>query len=680
VLDASLLSLGVHATVAALAVEGGASSGGARRVALAAPARISLPALLGELLSSEVSSWARSKLGTYACLAPEPHLPPPPPPPGVFAWNSSALLSLLDAALQKAGPVGLDGLVRLLTGGSGEVVVPAGTLPALRHNVSGLGQLDISVGELNASGLDSLAALQLLKPVPADSAALSSALALGSLNVSLDLHVAIEGARGARSSSALRVSLALRDVELEAAARLALDLVGLKGLQLRQLSLNCTARQLLGGVLLSVGARATVDVLALDGAAAWGAPGRVALPRPARLVLPRIVSDLASQAVTRWAAAQLASLHGRECAPARHPPPTIVDVRSSPLIAHIEHVLDDVLGGSGDLSLNHLVDKLSALLGMPNGELHLNRKFFDVYLTDARVGQVGVQLSDLRLRGLDAGFGMALFEPTPSDPRLLTHSSGVGGYVPLRAEVHLRLLLGSSWHDLDLKLALRNISLDLATPLALDRYALGSVSLAQLLRHPGCLVASLVNLSLVPAVSRLAVHAPRAGGVEMAVVRTDHTGSARLPALLPLLAPLAPGLSQMAADALGGALGRMHAGCAGVPYAPPPQQQQPTTNNWANVLIALLILIVPAVLAVLTATLAVRKARRRRRRAKALGLTAMPLSAAKLAWQQDAAAATAAAAAKHAAAAATHAATHAATPATAAGAGTSDGLTCHLAH
>jgi hypothetical protein len=33
--------------------------------------------------------------------------------------------------------------------------------------------------------------------------------------------------------------------------------------------------------------------------------------------------------------------------------------------------------------------------------------------------------------------------------------------------VHARLLLGGSWHDLDLELALRNISLDLATRLAL---------------------------------------------------------------------------------------------------------------------------------------------------------------------------------------------------------------------
>ena len=43
----------------------------------------------------------------------------------------------------------------------------------------------------------------------------------------------------------------------------------------------------------------------------------------------------------------------------------------------------------------------------------------------------------------------------------------------------MRLLLGGSWRDLEVELALRNISLDLATRLALDRYALGSVSLAR---------------------------------------------------------------------------------------------------------------------------------------------------------------------------------------------------------
>ena len=177
--------------------------------------------------------------------------PPAPPSPAAIDWNASPALELLDFVIDQAvgadGPLGLDGLIRMLTGGSGEAVVPAGTLPALRHNISGLGQLEIAVGELNISGLDSLAALQLLKPVPADSAALSSALALGSLNVSLDLLVAIETAGGARTSSALRVSLALRDVELQAAGRLALNASGLSGLQLNQivpsLLLNCSLTQ-----------------------------------------------------------------------------------------------------------------------------------------------------------------------------------------------------------------------------------------------------------------------------------------------------------------------------------------------------------------------------------------------------------------------------------------------------
>ena len=177
----------------------------------------------------------------------------------------------------------------------------------------------------------------------------------------------------------------------------------------------------------------------------------MALARAARLALPRLLAELASAAATRWAAAQLASLHGRACAPARHPPPSIVDVRSSPLVARLEHLLDDVLGGEGDRSLDHLVDELSARLGLPGGELRVRRKFVDVYRTDARVGAVGVQLSELRLRGADSVFGVDLFRPTPSDPRLLTHSSSVGGYAPLRAAAHVRLLLGGSWRDLALE-------------------------------------------------------------------------------------------------------------------------------------------------------------------------------------------------------------------------------------
>jgi len=37
----------------------------------------------------------------------------------------------------------------------------------------------------------------------------------------------------------------------------------------------------------------------------------VALARPARLALPRLLAELASAAATRWAAAQLAALHGQ---------------------------------------------------------------------------------------------------------------------------------------------------------------------------------------------------------------------------------------------------------------------------------------------------------------------------------------------------------------------------------
>ena len=134
--------------------------------------------------------------------------------------------------------------------------------------------------------------------------------------MSLELRLAIEdAATGARASAALRVGLALRDVALEAEGRLALDLpcisatsrldlsyisarsrldlsyisarspldlryicprlaldvAGLGGLQLRQLRRNCTARQLLAGALLGLGARATLDTLVVDGGApAWG--------------------------------------------------------------------------------------------------------------------------------------------------------------------------------------------------------------------------------------------------------------------------------------------------------------------------------------------------------------------------------------------------------------------------
>ena len=142
------------------------------------------------------------------------------------------------------------------------------------------------------------------------------------------------------------------------------------------------------------------------------------------------------------------------------------------------------------------VDRLCSALRLPPGELQLPVTLVAATLHDAKLGAIGIALSDLRLSGLD-GFGnISLFEVQPTDGTLLHHRVDLGARAALSLRAGLNLTLDGALHAFDIGVTLSNVSLRLATRSSIDASALGDLTLAGLLHRPACAAAPLLNLSL----------------------------------------------------------------------------------------------------------------------------------------------------------------------------------------
>merc|ERR1740117_135848 len=97
------------------------------------------------------------------------------------------------------------------------------------------------------------------------------------------------------------------------------------------------------------------------------------------------------------------------------------------------------------------------------------------------------------------------------------------------------MLGGGEWEQFDVKLGVRNTSLDLQTPLRVDGNAFGSLGLGHLLDTSACVAEPLRLLAVDPAVSNLNVHAPRVGGLTMEVRQPGRAGRAAQQSFLPLV-------------------------------------------------------------------------------------------------------------------------------------------------
>ena len=147
--------------------------------------------LTGALLA--LDRWVRPYLNASTPL------PEPPAPADAIDWRESGPLELLDFAVDAAvGARGVDALVRLLTGGTGDLVLPGHALPPLPTLPLGsIANLSVRLGALNLSGLDRLSAMQLLQPVAgahgqaAAPSSLASRLALERTSLSLGLNLTV---------------------------------------------------------------------------------------------------------------------------------------------------------------------------------------------------------------------------------------------------------------------------------------------------------------------------------------------------------------------------------------------------------------------------------------------------------------------------------------------------------
>ena len=216
-------------------------------------------------------------------------------------------------------------------------------------------------------------------------------------------------------------------------------------------------------------------------------------------------------------------------------------------------------------------------------------------LHDAKLGAIGIALSELRLSGLDGLGNISLLEAQPDDGALLHHSVGLGAGAALSIRLALNLTLDGAPHAFDMGVTLTNVTLRLATRSTIDASSLGGLTLGELLHRPACAAAPLLNLSLDASYTGLAI-APH--GALLITASADGTAqtsasasaastpppasTALTPSAIPpdlarhLLAALTPGVVAVANAHLAATLASQHAACSTHgPAAPPPPPAPP---------------------------------------------------------------------------------------------------------
>ena len=522
-----------------------------------------------------------------------PPLPAPPVPPGAIDWRETPLARAAELMEAVGAPLA-DHLIDALTNGTG-ALPPLGPLPPSAPLRLGPISLTAEVHALGLSGLDSLMRLLPLAPLPSDGLGLISTAEMREVTISLDasLNLALPASWPVAPPPPLRLRLRLHlaSLGLAAAGRLALRPSVVGALPLRALAAP--------GCLASAVALAALDHLSLNATLAsitlaandWRAspwPPAAAFEIPISLAAPPPVAAALAATASRAAARWLRTQHNTSCtaAAAPPPPPAPVDLRASRLVRTINHL-------SRNAPLDQMVDRLCSALQLPPGELQLPATLMARTLHDAKLGAIGIALSDLRLSGLD-GFGnVSLLEPQDDDGALLHHSVGLGAGAALSLRLALNLTLDDVPHAFEMGVTLSNVTLRLATRSTIDASSLGGLTLGELLHRPACAAAPLLNLSLDASYTGLAI---ATHGELLITASADGTGpasaastpplasTALTPSAIPpelargLLAALTPGAVALANERLAAALASQHAACSTSthgPAAPPPPPAPP---------------------------------------------------------------------------------------------------------
>ena len=356
-----------------------------------------LAAVVNPLIASEIA-----KLQHGNC----PDVPPPSPPlpPSRFAydWGKSGVIEAVDflvgGVVGAHGPFGVDGLVDLLTGGSGALALNGSSLPAIPTvHLPVLGNVSVSVLSLSVAGLDSVEEVSLLEPVAGDVAALRSRLALGTLNAS----VSVEMRSSALTSPVkLGLSVSLRGLSLGAQGRLAVNSSALSDIDSGQLlSPACWLRMVLEGSLQSIDAGIAGIGLSVRGND-WGASSQEVTARlgaPLHVQLPKMASDALAAVVNPLIASKIAKLQEGYC-----PPHSNASRHTSLPLAEMNTVaaLRSRINSLGWQGFDHAVDAYDRNRHAALGHLALPFNVSLPTIRDAKIGDINVRLFNVALDGV----------------------------------------------------------------------------------------------------------------------------------------------------------------------------------------------------------------------------------------------------------------------------------------
>ena len=513
--------------------------------AFATPIRQALDGAVGGPLRNLTDSALQSLLHEFtqnATCAHNASLPPPEKPPaGAVDWGKSGVIEAVDflvgGVVGAHGPFGVDGLVDLLTGGSGALALNGSSLPAIPTvHLPVLGNVSVSVLSLSVAGLDSVEEVSLLEPVAGDVAALRSRLALGTLNAS----VSVEMRSSALTSPVkLGLSVSLRGLSLGAQGRLAVNSSALSDIDSGQLlSPACWLRMVLEGSLQSIDAGIAGIGLSVRGND-WGASSQEVTARlgaPLHVQLPKMASDALAAVVNPLIASEIAKLQHGNCPDVPPPSPPLPPSRfaydwgNCSALAQIDHVINDVIGGNLDMLVDALT-KGTGAISLPASKLP----------PISLPGNITLTFQTLSVAGLDSVEEVSLLEPVAGDVAALRSRLALGT-LNVSVSVEMRSSALTSPVKLGLSVSLRGLSLGAQGRLAINTSVVEDLQLLQVLNGSGCLPRMVLEGSLQSIDAGIA-------GIGLAV-RGNDWGASSQEVTARLGAPLHVQLPKMASDAL----------------------------------------------------------------------------------------------------------------------------------
>ncbi|KAL1511047.1 hypothetical protein AB1Y20_005872 [Prymnesium parvum] len=430
--------------------------------------------------------------------------PPPPPPPSTnissdtVDWRNSIILDVLSLLEARIG----DALIRTVVP-SGSFAVDVSAVKPFKFR-----NMNVSLLEAGVAGLDKWTELTLFQPVASDGTLLHSEIGVDGLSVSVRLSVSTSLTKAPVDFG---FNVTLHQAVIGATTRVALNKTGLGALQAHQVlnSTSCIMQQIEAFDFEDL----TLQMRSIE-LAVWGnewstrpsSSVKLLQPLPPSPSLVRRLRNVLNPLVT----SKLVALQSPFCPRHNSPPLHVMDYRSSASVARMASHLNVAIP-----AFLKRVDHVLIPIAIPLPPVH-----------DPKLGTIRVRLSNVNISGLSSVFNFSVLNPDPDDPIRLQNQIGFYGSQPLAGHMTLQVQLDGMWHSFDIVMDAQGVIFDLGIRLGLDPGYAGSLSAAELMARPSCMLQPIVNASLT-AGSRTDILSALGGYLAMSIT-TQSGGHALL--------------------------------------------------------------------------------------------------------------------------------------------------------